>query len=227
MIQRAKPGEACLHMSVSRPPGESRHGPHAVVCQQLPVVPNAQYVDRGPQPPSRPLPQPWHCASALDGASEGPPARMQSCGQRRSAPICVIQMSPTRSQGMVGSGDRSDRRATRSGAGLSAREERRSARCCTAPPLMRCIGTARSPRPPSPALLVASSRALRVSAKRPLATIKRGAGRARGAGSAYPRQRKSRASVRPNDFDHDLQGAKHVLCPPRRPCVLRVLRARG
>ena len=42
---------------------------------------------------------------------------------------------------------------------MSAREERRSARCCTAPPLMRCIGTARSPRPPSPALLVARRRA--------------------------------------------------------------------
>ena len=38
---------------------------------------------------------PWHCASALGGASEGRPARMQSCGQRRAATIGAIQMSPT------------------------------------------------------------------------------------------------------------------------------------
>ena len=39
----------------------------------------------------------WRCASALGGASQGRPARMQSCGQRRAATIGVIQMSPLRS----------------------------------------------------------------------------------------------------------------------------------
>jgi len=44
-----------------------------------------------------PLALAWRCASALGGASEGRPARMQSCGQRRAATIGVIQMSPNRS----------------------------------------------------------------------------------------------------------------------------------
>jgi hypothetical protein len=39
---------------------------------------------------------PWHCASAVGGTSAGPPARRQSCGQRRAATIGVIQMSPKR-----------------------------------------------------------------------------------------------------------------------------------
>jgi hypothetical protein len=45
----------------------------------------------------RRLLRPWHCASALRGASEGRPARLQSCRQRLAATIGVIQMSPMRS----------------------------------------------------------------------------------------------------------------------------------
>lgn len=38
----------------------------------------------------------WHCPSSLGCASEGRPARMQSCEQRRTGTIGVIQMSPKR-----------------------------------------------------------------------------------------------------------------------------------
>ena len=52
----------------------------------------------------------WHSASAVGGASEGRPARMQSrAGNARAAIIGVIQMSPERSRAARRSESESDR----------------------------------------------------------------------------------------------------------------------
>jgi hypothetical protein len=63
----------------------------------------------------------WHCASALSGALEGQPTRMQSCGQRPAARIGVIQMSPKRSLGPW----RPDDESSRGRASLSGQESTR------------------------------------------------------------------------------------------------------
>ena len=61
--------------------------PHGAVDGRQPIVGLAI---RGLSPP-------WHCKSALGGAPEGRPARMQSRGERRATTIGVIQMSPMQS----------------------------------------------------------------------------------------------------------------------------------
>ena len=63
-------------------------------CQWVFASSRRRYAD----PPSSSRVVSWHCAIALDGASEGRPARMQSCGARRAATIGVIQMSAMESR---------------------------------------------------------------------------------------------------------------------------------
>jgi hypothetical protein len=54
----------------------------------------------------------WQSATALGGAAEGRPARMQSCGQRRGATTGVIQTSPLRSSTRSPRIKKSSRRAS-------------------------------------------------------------------------------------------------------------------
>ena len=99
--------------------GEEPPSEPLVVCQRPPVVAKAQFGDQRPVKTAEPAPlsPPWHCASGLGGASDGPSPRKQSCARRRPAEIGVIQMSPehncevgwSQSEGSSGSLPRHDR----------------------------------------------------------------------------------------------------------------------
>ena len=82
-----------------RPFSEVRRREPAVVCQQPPVVGStARWSPTVTTTQSTRLSEPWHCATALGGGSERRRGRMQSCAERRSTTIGVIQMSPMQSQ---------------------------------------------------------------------------------------------------------------------------------